>query len=501
MSTASKPSSLDSTLLKVVVVVVVGSVMTTLDMTVVNVALQPLTLRFQTSLDTIQWVATGYLLALGMAIPVTGWAGDRFGTKRLFMLSIVLFVLGSALAGAAWDVGSLIIFRVVQGLGGGILMPAGLTIVTRAAGPHRIGRVMAGLGVPLLLGPIAGPVLGGWLVDVAGWRWLFFVNAPIGVVAVLLAWRFLPGDEPRPAERFDFPGMLMLSPGLAALIYGISTIPHRGGITATSVWLPVVLGLVLIAGFLVRAAKIANPLVDLSLFRDRAFRTAMGTLSLFQISFLGTMMVVPTYFMLVRGESALTAGLMVAPQGVGALLTMPVAGRLVDRVGPRKVVLPGLVLIAVSFALLTQVGADTPYWTLLLTVFVTGLGMGMTLMPINSAALQMVPPALASRASTLLNIVLQTAGAIGAAVVSIILASRLADRFGVPASAGQLTATTALADPATHEAAAAASGGAFASTFAWTLLLVLLCLLPAAFLPNRAAPPSQDRDPAAAVHR
>ncbi|CAM3843820.1 MFS transporter [Kibdelosporangium persicum] len=198
------------------------------------------------------------------------------------------------------------------------------------------------------------------------------------------------------------------------------------------------------------------------------------------------LMVVPTYFMLVRGENALVAGLMVAPQGAGALLTMPVAGRFVDRVGPRKVVVPGLVLISASFPLLTQVGAHTPYWMLLMALFVTGLGIGMTMMPINSAAPQTLPPSLASRASTVLNIVLQTAGAIGAAVVSIILAGLLADRFGVPTDEGQLTATAALADPAPHEAAAVASWGKFASTFTWTLLVVLL--LPAAGgLPAQAA--------------
>jgi len=209
MTTASEPrpadaDKLDSAVLKVAAVVVLGSVMAILDTTVVNVALQALTLEFETSFDTIQWIATGYMLALATVIPVTGWACDRFGTKRLYMLAITFFLVGSALAGAAWDIESLIMFRVLQGLGGGMLMPAGMTILTKTAGPHRVGRVMAVLDVPMLLGPIGGPILGGWLVDSVSWRWIFYINVPIGIVAILLAWRLLPKDEPRPAEKFDF---------------------------------------------------------------------------------------------------------------------------------------------------------------------------------------------------------------------------------------------------------------------------------------------------------
>ena len=485
---------LDSAVLKVAAVVVLGAVMAILDTTVVNVALQALTLQFQTSFDTIQWVATGYMLALATVIPVTGWACDRFGTKRLYMLAIALFLAGSALAGAAWNIESLIVFRVVQGLGGGMLMPAGMTILTKTAGPHRVGRVMAVLGVPMLLGPIGGPILGGWLVDAVSWRWIFYINVPIGVVAILLAWRMLPKDEPRPAEKFDFPGMLMLSPGLAALIYGVSNIPHHGGVGATNVWLPGIAGILLSVAFVVRALKVANPLVDLTLFRNRTFSVAMVTMTLFMIAFLGSMLILPTYFLLVRGESALQAGLLLAPQGIGAMISMPIAGRLVDKIGARKVVLPGLVLIIASVAVFTQVGADTPYPLLMGGLFVMGLGMGMSMMPINTAALQTLTQRTVARATTAMNIVQQTAGAVGAAVVSIILASLLAGQFGVPTSQGQLAATAALMNPATHDGAAAASADAFASTFIWTLVLVALCLIPALFLPKKPALPPEEEE-------
>nr|WP_285487770.1 DHA2 family efflux MFS transporter permease subunit [Amycolatopsis taiwanensis] len=489
---ADKVDKLDSAVLKVAGVVVLGAVMAILDTTVVNVALQALALEFQTSFDTIQWVVTGYMLALATVIPVTGWACDRFGTKRLYMLAIVLFLVGSMVAGMAWNVESLIAFRIIQGLGGGMLMPAGMTIMTKAAGPQRVGRVMAVLGVPMLLGPIGGPILGGWLVDAVSWRWIFYINVPIGVVALLLAWRLLPRDESRPTERFDFPGMLMLSPGLALLIFGVSKIPAAGGVSSLEVWLPALAGLVLIAGFLVRATRIPNPLVDLKLFKNRTFTIAMVTTSLFMIAFMGAMLVLPTYFVLVRGESALRAGLLLAPQGIGAMLTMPIGGRLADKVGAGKIVLPGLALILAGTAVFTQVGADTPYPLLLGGLFVMGLGMGFTMMPISAAALQTLTQRSVARASSAMNILQQTAGAVGSAIISIILASLLAGKFGVPTSQGQLAASAMLMNPQTHGMAAEAAGDAFATTFLWALVFAVCCVVPAFFLPKRPPKPVEE---------
>src|SRR5919112_2384215 len=188
---APESRGLDRGLLTVAIVVVLGAIMSILDTTVVNVAISHLTTDFHTSLETIQWIVTGYTLALATVIPITGWAADRFGTKRLYLTSILLFTAGSILSGLAWSAGSLIFFRILQGFGGGMLMPLGMTILTRAAGPQRIGRVMAVMGVPMLLGPIFGPILGGWLVDEFSWHWIFFINVPVGIIALAYAWRVL----------------------------------------------------------------------------------------------------------------------------------------------------------------------------------------------------------------------------------------------------------------------------------------------------------------------
>ncbi len=494
-SAAPASDKLDAGVLKIAGVVILGAIMAILDTTVVNVALQKLTIEFETSFDTIQWIVTGYMLALATVIPITGWASDRFGTKRLYMVAIGLFLIGSMLTGLAWNVESLIIFRVVQGLGGGMLMPAGMTILTRTAGPHRIGRVMGVLGVPMLLGPIGGPILGGWLVDAVSWRWIFYINVPIGLITILLAWRLLPKDKPEPGEKFDFVGMLMVSPGLAALIYGVSNIPSAGGVGEVGVWLPALGGLALLVAFVLRANRVANPLVDLTLFKNRSFSMAMVTMALFCVAFFGAMLLLPTYFVLARGESAMNAGLLLVPQGVGAMLTMPLAGKLADQIGARKIVVPGLVLMVAGLVTFTQVDPATPYWLLLSALFVIGLGMGATMMPITSAALQTLESKDMARASTATNIFQQTAGAIGSAVLSIILAAQLAGKFGVPTAQGQLAATAAVMNPATHDAASGLVADSFATTFLWSLVLLALCLIPALFLPKtRPAAPAGAAD-------
>ncbi|MGW2720268.1 DHA2 family efflux MFS transporter permease subunit [Streptomyces sp. NPDC001492] len=475
-------SKLDGALLKVAAAVIAGSIMAILDTTVVTIALQSLIVQFHTSFDTIQWVTTAYMLALATVIPATGWAAERFGTKRLYAFALTVFLVGSVLAGLAWDIGSMIVFRVLQGLGGGILTPAGMTILTREAGPARVGRVMSLLGVPMLLGPLAGPIIGGWLVESVSWRWIFYLNVPIGLLALVLTLRYLPRDSKPAKGTFDLPGMLMLSPGVALLLYGISNIPRSDGITA-GIWAPVVLGVLLVLCFVVRANRIEHPLLDLRLFRNRGFCVAIATMALFAIAFFGVMIVLPTYFLMVRQLGALEAGVQLLPLGLGAVVTMPVAGRLADRIGPGKVVVPGLLLISAGLAIFTQVDPSSAYWTMLAPgLFVTGLGVGATMMPIISSALQLLNGPAVARGSTTANIIQQAFGAVGSAVMAIVLATGLARRFGVPVSQGQLAATTALADPKQRSGALDMVSGTFTMTFGCSLALMVVCLIPAFFL-------------------
>src|SRR5690606_27664174 len=212
---------------------------------------------------------TGYMLALATVIPLTGWAADRFGTKRLYLSALALFVAGSVLCSLADSVGQLILFRVLQGIGGGMLAPLGMTILTKAAGPQRVGRVMAVMGIPMLLGPISGPILGGWLIQSASWHWIFLINLPIGAVAFTAALRVFAPDQPRPSESFDFVGMLLLSPGLALFLYGVSSIPEEQKVGTPKVLIPALIGLALVGGFIGHALGRPHALIDLGLFRKR----------------------------------------------------------------------------------------------------------------------------------------------------------------------------------------------------------------------------------------
>ena len=298
-------------------VVVLGSIMSILDTTIVAVALATLGQDFHVSVTTIQWVSTGYLLALSIVIPVTGWAVDRFGAKLVWMTSLSLFIAGSCLCGVAWSANSLIAFRVLQGIGGGMLLPVGQSILARAAGPQRMGRVMSIIGVPMVLGPILGPVIGGLIVSNFSWRWIFYINLPIGIVTLILSSRWLPKwdtDERFPAS-FDTLGFCLLSPGLAALVFSLAEVGTTGSFTSTSVLISFVLGVVLMAGFIVHALHIKNPLLELHLFKDRSYSIANICIFMLGFTLFGSMFLLPLYYQIARGQEAWVAGLLMAPAG------------------------------------------------------------------------------------------------------------------------------------------------------------------------------------------
>ena len=494
----SAPASdkLDAGVFKIAGVVVLGAIMSILDVTVVSIALPTFQTEFHAAYSTVAWTMTGYTLALATVIPLTGWAADRFGTKRIYMLALTLFVLGSVLCSFAWSIGSLIAFRVVQGLGGGMLMPIGMTIMTRAAGPHRVGQVMAVLGIPMLLGPIGGPILGGWLIESASWHWIFLINVPIGVIALIYAAIVLPKDTPREAERLDWIGMLLLSPGLAAFLYGVSMIPTEGKIGSANVLVPAIIGALLIVAFVLYALRATNPLIHLNLFKNRQMTVAVICMALFSIAFFGAGLLFPSYFLQVRGEKTLMTGLLLAPQGIGAMLTMPIAGKIADKTGAGKVIIVGLVLATLGMVTFTQLDADTPYWLLLGSLFVMGLGMGATMMPIMTVAIQTLTDHEIARGSTLMNIVQQVAGSIGTAVMSVVLTNQIFDRPEIGQAraaledeqvAGQLLQQLG-ADgfKAFLMKAAESAADSFATTFTVAVSIMVLTLVAAFFLPRKA---------------
>jgi EmrB/QacA subfamily drug resistance transporter len=510
-SATDYPDHIDGAVLRVAGVVVLGAIMSILDITVVNVALPTFQAEFGTpgheiAYSHVAWTVTAYTLALATVIPLTGWAADRFGTKRLYMAAIALFTAGSVLCATAWDINVLIGFRVLQGLGGGMLMPLGMTIMTRAAGPHRIGRLMAILGVPMLLGPIMGPILGGWLIETASWHWIFLINLPLGLLALLYAGRVLPKDNPEPSESFDFLGMALMSPGLALFLFGVSSLPQeQGDFSAPRVWISMLVGAFLMATFVWHSFRPEHPLLDLRLFRNRNLTVAIITMFMFAAAFFGGLLLVPTYFQQIRGESTFHAGLLVAPQGLGAMVTMPIAGRLVDRMPIGRITPFGLLGIVIGMFGLTQVDESTPYSHILPMLFVMGLGMGATMMPLFTSALKTLSAHEVARGSTLLNITQQLSSSVGVATMSVLLTNHLNNSPIVPGTEkvpnldGGITETGAAIlsntrpqvfaqlhlDPAAVARGLVDAASSFAQTYwvAWSL--VLLTLVPALFLPRR----------------
>jgi EmrB/QacA subfamily drug resistance transporter len=475
----SEPSTatadrLDPALLKLAGIVLVGAVAVQLDATIVNVAIDTLGRELHAGLPTIQWVSTAYLLALALVIPLTGWSVDRFGSKRMWMLSLALFLGGSVLCGSAWSAGSLIAFRVVQGIGGGLLLPLMQTILAQAAGPQRLGRLIAAIAVPALVAPIVGPVIGGLILDSLSWRWIFFVNVPVCASALLLGWRYMPDHRARGEHPLDLLGLALLSPGLAAIVYGFAEAGTRGGFGESQVILPLTIGAALVAAFALHALRTRKePIIDLRLFRQRSFTASAGLMFLAGLSIFGAMLLLPLYYQQARGQSALDAGLLLAPQGLGMMLALPIVGRLTDTTGPRPIVLVGMALATLGTIPYTQVGADTSELALGAALVIRGAGLGALFVPATTAAYRDLRNDAIPRATSALRISQQVGGSFGTALLAVILQ---------------------------HQAAAQAAAGSaglaisFGRTFWWAVGFTALAFVPALLLPRGRPQPAAQAD-------
>jgi EmrB/QacA subfamily drug resistance transporter len=459
-------------------VFVLGAIMTILDATIVNVALPTLGRVFGTSISTIQWVPTIYLLAFASVIPATGWASERFGAKRVWLAALATFILGSLLCGLSTSVGELIGARVLQGLGGGMILPVGQALLGQAAGPQRIGRVMSIVGVPLLLGPVAGPVIGGAIVGSTSWRWIFFVNLPVGLAAFALAVWLLPDTPGRRVARLDVRGLVLLSGGIAAFCYGLSGIGSHGTVGARPL-IVIAAGLLLIGVFCLHAVRTEHPLLDLRLFSRPGFAAAAATNLLLGMALFGVSLLLPLYFEIVRGRSPLGTGLLLIPQGLGAALALPVAGSLTDRIGARPVVTGGIGLALLGAAAYTQIGVGTGYWYLAGALLLIGAGLGATITPSMAAAFQSVDRSAIPSATSAISTVQRIAGSLGIAAMAVTLQRAMTARL--PAFHGGIAqaATLAAADPGR---ALPGLAHAFGATFWVALALTVASLGPALLL-------------------
>src|ERR1700758_1995521 len=500
------PDKLDAGLLRISGVCILATVMAFLDVTVVSVSQRTFIDQFGSTQAVVGWTMTGYTLALATVIPLTGWAADRFGTKRLFMGSVLAFALGSVLCALASNILQLIVFRIIQGIGGGMLLPLAFMILTREAGPGRLGRLMSILSIPMLLAPIGGPILGGWLIGTSSWRWIFLINLPIGLATIVLAAIVFPKDHPARSETFDVIGGLLLSPGLATFLFAVSSIPSRGNVADRHVLIPAAIGLALIAAFVVHALRRADhPLIDLRLFRNPVLTQANVTMLVFAVAFFGAGLLLPSYFQQVLHQTPMQAGVHMIPQGLGAMLTMRLAGPFVDRQGPGKIVLVGIALIAVGLGTFAfGVARQAEYLpTLLVGLTIMGLGMGCTMMPLSVASVQALAPHQIARGTTLMSVSHQVGGSMGTALMSMILTNQFNRSENISAanklaSLQQKAATSGVPiDQATIPRQALAPGfagnvlhdlsRAYTLVFVIAAVLVMSTIIPAAFLPKKPA--------------
>ncbi|TDB90552.1 DHA2 family efflux MFS transporter permease subunit [Actinomadura sp. KC216] len=466
---------IDARLWRVAFVLVLGTVMATLDGTIVAVAIATLADRFAAPVADVQWVTTAYLLAVVTAVPTSGWLADRFGGRRVWLGAVAAFLAASLLCGLAWSLPSLVVFRVMQGLAGGLLPPVGQALLVGIAGRERTGRVIAVVGVLPLLSPVFGPLVGGAVLNAAGWRWMFLINIPVGVAALALGRRLVPAVPPAATgARFDWRGAALLSPGLAVLVYGLTRVAHDS--PAWQVTAALVAGVGMLAGFTLHGVRTKGvPLLDPRLFVRPPFGVAALALLALGASVFGTMFLLPLYLQGPGGLSAWQTGLLLAPQGVGVAAGTVLVTRVVDAAAPRTLVLGGMALVAAGTVAFTRLGHGVPDEVVAGSLFLRGVGAAMISTPIMTLVYRRTSPPQLPRTAVALNLLSMLGGSIGTAALAAVLQARIAAR----------------ADQAV----------AFGDAFWWVLGLVVLAATAAYALPRTASADGADHGQRATVKR
>ena len=432
--TPAKPAAekLDPAVVKTALILIVGGLAVVFDTTIVSVALHTLAVELGTPVTTVQWVTTGYLLALGIAVPLSTWGLARFGGKRLWLFALAVFLAGSVGSSLAWDAGSLIGWRVVQGIGGGLMLPLMTTLIFQAAGGKSLGRLVTYAALPALLGPVLGPLIGGAILTHLSWRYMFWVNVPFCVIGILLAWRYLHTGAPaRPdpaagTPRLDVPGLLLIAPGISAVLLGLANAGTAAGFAHPGVLIPLVAGVALLAAFTGYALRSSHPLVEVRLLARRPVASASAVLFFSGFSLYGALLLLPLYYQDVRGTTALAAGVMLVPQGIGTLVSRTVVGPNIDRFGPRVIALAGFAIVAAATVPFALAGPHTSEWLLAVWMVIRGFGLGAVVLPVIVAAYIGLDKQQIPHSSVLTRTAQQIGGSFGTAVLAVILQAAIA---------------------------------------------------------------------------
>ncbi|MEK4329924.1 MDR family MFS transporter [Paenibacillus sp. FSL R7-0297] len=383
------------------ITLILGCFMVLLDGSAVNVALPKLSGAFGASLSSLQWVITAYVLATAAVIPLAGWLSDKFGAKRIFLYSIAFFTLGSILCAMAADSAMLILFRIIQGAGGGMVMPIAFAFVYKLSPPDKVGAIMGILGIPVLLAPALGPIIAGWLVDYASWQWIFIINIPVGLLAIGIGLRFLPDIPREPVTDFDLWGIVLAPIAFAGLSYGVSE--GANGWTSFNTVTGLSIGIIALVLFILVELRHKQPILELRVFKSMDFTKGIVIQWIFQIALFGSMFLVPVFLQQAQNYSAFDTGIIMLPQAIAAAVIISISGTLFDKVGARPLVIAGMTFVAVSAFILTRVTAADGVSVLILPLALLGAGMGLSLMPLNTHLIQASPPKLVGRVTSLTN--------------------------------------------------------------------------------------------------
>ncbi|AIQ70117.1 MDR family MFS transporter [Paenibacillus graminis] len=389
-------------ILPVVFALIVGMLLVMLNTTIMNVAIPRLQNDFGTGLKTIQWAITGYTLALSVVVPLAGWSSDRFTAKRAFLLSITLFTAGSVLCAVAQSPAQLIVFRIIQGLGGGMVFPIGMALSFKIAPPDKRGSIMGLLGLPMLVAPLLGPVLSGWLIEYVNWHWIFLINLPIGIIALMLGMKYLPDSEKKANTKLDIRGLLLSPAAFAGLVFAI----HRGGSEGwgdTYTIIALIGSLTALVLFIIIELSQQNALLELRSFRSFDFTKGIVLSWVNQIALFGSILLIPLFLQQVRGFSSFESGLLIIPQAVMSFIAMIIGGKLFDKIGARPVVFSGLVILSTALYLLSGLQADTSVYVMMSYFAILGLGQGLGTMTLNNHILQSAPKDFISRVTPLIS--------------------------------------------------------------------------------------------------
>jgi DHA2 family multidrug resistance protein len=424
------------------IVLIIAVFMAVLDMSVVNVALPSMMTEFGVATSDIQWVITAYTLVVGTLVPVTGFASDRFGYKRVFMLALVLFTAGSFLCGLAWSNESMILFRIIQGLGGGALMPVAMAMIFRMFPPERRGTAMGFFGISIMFAPAVGPTLSGYLTEYLNWRLIFYINVPIGIVDFFLAMFILKEMAHGTGQRFDVWGFLTSTLGFSTLLYGLGIVPDKG-------WTdPEVIGFLAVAVvslsvFVVIEWNVAQPMLDLKLLRNGSFLVSLVIISISSIVLFVPLFLIPMFLQNISGLSPVDTGLLLLPQALVTGLMMPVAGFLFDRIGARWLAVIGLCLTAYGLYLTHFLDVDTPHATLVWWMVIRGIGISLLMMPVTTSGMNAVPNEKVAQATAINNTFRQVSASFGIAWATMLLTQRQAYHASVGAEQFSLFSTQA----------------------------------------------------------